>query len=142
MAKTGRQWWKYSPEFKRNAVDRLLAGGGVAALARELGIRRKFLYQWRDDGWGTAGQAARTAQPKPAEGSAEEHEKEALQKKIASLERLVGQQAAELDFFGRALRNIGAAAQKSGAGAGGGSTKRSKPRSVRKAKQRSSECAN
>ena len=128
MAKTGRQWWKYSPEFKRNAVDRLLAGEGAAAVARELGIRRKFLYQWRDDGWGTAGQAARTAQPEPAEGGAEEHEKETLRKKIASLERLVGRQAAELDFFGRALRNIGAAARKSGADTGGGSTKRSNPR--------------
>ena len=127
MAKTGRQWWKYSPEFKRNAVDRLLAGEGVAAVARELGIRRKFLYQWRDDGWGTAGQAARAAQPKPVEGSAEERAKEALHREIASLERLVGQQAAELDFFGRALRNTGAA-RKSGAGAGGGSTKRSKLR--------------
>jgi len=39
VAKKGRQWCKYSPEFKRDAADRMLAGEGVSALARELGLR-------------------------------------------------------------------------------------------------------
>ena len=47
MIKTGRRWWKYGPEFKRGAVDRMLAGESVTVLARELGIRRKFLYLHR-----------------------------------------------------------------------------------------------
>lgn len=52
MIKTGRRWWKYGPEFKRGAVDRMLAGESVTVLARELGIRRKFLYlhrAWKDN---------------------------------------------------------------------------------------------
>jgi transposase len=126
VEKTGRQWWKYSPEFKRKAVDRMLAGEGVSALARELGIRRKFLYQWRDDGWGTAAQG-KAAKPESVGVTRAEREKEALGKKIAALERLVGQQAAELDFFAAALRNIGAAEPKSGVRSDGGSTKRFKP---------------
>lgn len=36
---------KYPPELKRAAVDRVVAGEGATAVARELGIRRKFLYQ-------------------------------------------------------------------------------------------------
>ena len=126
MEKTGRQWWKYSPEFKRKAVDRMLAGEGVSALARELGVRRKFLYQWRDDGWGTAAQG-KAAKPESGGVTRADREKEALGNKIAALERLVGQQAAELDFFAAALRNIGAAEPKSGVRSDGGSTKRSKP---------------
>jgi transposase len=126
VAKTGRQWWKYSPEFKREAVDRMLAGEGVSVVARELGLRRKFLYQWRDDGWGTAAQG-KAAKPEPVEITAAEREQEALREKVAALERLVGQQAAELDFFAAALRNIGAPNPKSGVRSDGGSTKRSKP---------------
>lgn len=126
MAKTGRQWWKYSPEFKRDAVDRMLAREGVSVLARELGVRRKFLYQWRDDGWGTAAQG-KAAKPESVGITAAAREQEAQRKKIAALERLVGQQAAELDFFAAALRNIGAPNPKSGVRSDGGSTKRSKP---------------
>ena len=123
------RWRKYEPEFKRKAVDRLVAGESPTGVARELGIRRKFLYQWRDQGWGTLAQAvAETAAGSDlAEETAPDGEQEALKKKIAALERLVGQQAAELDFFAAALRNIGAPDPKSGVGSDGGSIKRSKP---------------
>ena len=104
----------------------MLAGEGVSALARELGLRRKFLYQWRDEGWGTAAQG-KAAKPESVEITAAEREQEAQRKKIAALERLVGQQAAELDFFAAALRNIGAPNPKSGVRSDGGSIKRSKP---------------
>jgi len=49
----GRKWSKYSPDFKRGALDRMKAGESPSALARELGIRRKVLYAWRDAGWGS-----------------------------------------------------------------------------------------
>ena len=39
---------RYSAEFKKAAVDRMATHGSVQALADELGIRRKFLYHWRD----------------------------------------------------------------------------------------------
>jgi len=34
--------------FKVAALERMAAGENVSALSRELGIRRKLLYQWRD----------------------------------------------------------------------------------------------
>ena len=40
----GRWWFKYSPEFKRQAVDRMMAGESISTLARELGVARKFFY--------------------------------------------------------------------------------------------------
>lgn len=119
-------WRKYSPAFKRSAVDRLVAGERATDLARELLIRRKFLYAWRDQGWGTAGPGVKLP-PKPSPEALEERKREALKKKVAALERVIGQQAAELDFFAAALRNITALSHKSGSRTGAGSTKRSKP---------------
>src|ERR1700722_1132900 len=40
---------RYSTEFKQDAVSRMGQGGKtVTALAEELGVRRKFLYLWRE----------------------------------------------------------------------------------------------
>lgn len=119
-------WRKYSPEFKRSAVDRFVAGERATDLAREFLIRRKFLYIWRDQGWGTAGPGVKLP-PKPSPEVLEERRQGALKKKVAALERLLGQQAAELDFFAAALRNIAASNRKSGSRTAAGSTKRSKP---------------
>jgi transposase len=106
----GRWWFKYSPDFKRQAVDRMMAGECVSALAKELGVGRRFLYQWREAGYGSAGQQPpiRERRPKaqPPELSAEKKQVAKTKIRIAELERLVGRQAAELDFFAAALRNI------------------------------------
>lgn len=99
----GRKWYKYSPEFKRSAVDRLVAGESPAALARELGIRNKFLYAWKAEGKGSQGAPAVPPEPKP---DPQQREIGRLRQKIAELERLSGRQAAELDFFAAALRSV------------------------------------
>src|SRR5271165_3433029 len=39
---------RFSREFKLSALARMEAGENVSALARELGVRRKCLYQWRE----------------------------------------------------------------------------------------------
>ena len=39
---------RFSREFKLSALARMEAGANVSALARELGVRRKYLYQWRE----------------------------------------------------------------------------------------------
>ena len=39
---------RFSREFKLAALGRMLAGENVSALARELGLRRKYLHQWRE----------------------------------------------------------------------------------------------
>ena len=38
----------FSREFKEAAVRRILAGERIAAIAADLGIRRKLLYDWRN----------------------------------------------------------------------------------------------
>ena len=119
----GEKQVAYAPELKLAAVRRVLAGESVSAVAQELGIRRKRLYVWKDRfaELGEAGLVQRRAgRPrKPAAvGNGEEAltargELLAARKRIADLERKVGQQELELDFFGEALRRIKAGAKRS-----------------------------
>jgi len=121
----GRPWSKYSPEFKQAAVDRFLAGESASVLARELNIRRKFLYDWRNKGVGTEG-----APKKPGIAIKADPVQQQLaqkQQRIEELERLAGQQAAQLDFFAAALRAVKEPRPNNGASSGSGSTQRSKP---------------
>ncbi len=107
----------FSTEFKERAVLRLLAGEGFSALAAELCVRRKLLHDWakayRRDG--VAG-LNRKRGPKPGSRHATlpcERQPQGdpltqAQTRIAELERLVGQQQVDLDFFRQALRLTGA----------------------------------
>ena len=106
----------YAPELKLKAVRRVLAGESVSAVAQELGIGRKRLYVWKDRyaELGEAGLVQRRA-GRPRKPAAVGNEAERLsargellaaRKRIAELERKVGQQELELDFFGEALRRI------------------------------------
>jgi transposase-like protein len=116
----------FSREFKEVAVRRMLAGEKVKALAVELALWPKLLYAWKES-FARGGveallppgrppnSAARAPGPRrpkrsrrrrqpstaPPEGEAAE-----AQARIAELERKVGQQALELDFFARALRHV------------------------------------
>ena len=108
---------QYTKELKLAAVSRVLAGESVRAVAEELGIRRKRVYVWKDR-YAELGEAGlvhgRGGRPRK-EASAAESGSEArvgrgellaARKRIAELERKVGQQELELDFFGEALRRI------------------------------------
>jgi transposase len=108
---------EYETGFKLAAVRRVLAGESVSAVAQELGVRRKRLYAWKDryTELGEAGlvrrRAGRPRKAAPAgenqaEGLAGRGELLAARRRIAELERKVGQQELELDFFGEALRRI------------------------------------
>jgi transposase len=108
---------EYATELKLAAVRRVLAGESVRAVAEELGIRRKRLYVWKDRyaELGEAGLSRRRGgrprqEAREAGGNAEAKlgrgELLAARKRIAELERKVGQQELELDFFGEALRRI------------------------------------
>ena len=113
----------YAPELKLAAVRRVLAGESVSAVAQELGIRRKRLYVWKDRyaELGEAGLVQRRAgRPRKlvvvgngAEAMTARGELLAARKRIANLERKVGQQELELDFFGEALRRIKAGVKRS-----------------------------
>jgi transposase len=108
---------EYAMELKLSAVRRVLAGESVNAVAQELGIRRKRLYVWKDR-YAELGEAGlvrrRGGRPRKIVSAAEDGsgglagrgELLAARRRIAELERKVGQQELELDFFGEALRRI------------------------------------
>jgi transposase len=108
----------FSKEFKIAVLVRLDRGERLAEVAKEAGIRRKLLYEWRD-AFRRDGEAGlnRKRGPKPGPrrvkpppepavpGSPQELEQ--ARARIAELERKIGQQQIELDFFVQALRALG-----------------------------------
>jgi len=102
----------------------VMAGESVRTVAQELGIRRKRLYVWKDRyaELGEAGLARRrggrprkvvTEDRSEPDAMSRRGELLAARKRIAELERKVGQQELELDFFGEALRRIKAGGKRS-----------------------------
>jgi transposase len=138
----------FSTAFKESVVLRLQAGERLAAVADELGIRRKLLYQWRHayrrlgvaglnrkrgpkPGGKSSGSPPGRASPGAPSGpdsapAAARPGGELAQAKarIAELERVIGRQQVDLDFFRIALRLMDAETQ---SGAAPTSTRRSKP---------------
>ena|SRR5665213_265656 len=104
----------FSPELKLLVVKRMLGGEETRDLARELKVSRTFLYRWKDiyRKYGAGGFRRRRGRPAvggKASGSlAERSALSVAQKRVAELERKIGQQQVELDFFQRALRQVGA----------------------------------
>ena len=107
----------FSREFKLGIVRRLIAGESASALAREVKVLRKDLYVWRDRFLAGGPEALRgRGRPRKAEApvaacvspppDTPEGELEAARTRIAELERKVGQQQLELDFFRQALRQV------------------------------------
>jgi transposase len=96
---------QFSEEFKRQAVDRMRAGEGSSGLARELGVRRKLLYEWRDrvlagKPFGSPGRPRKTSEQRQSE------QRVHYQRLIAEMERKIGHQQLVIDFFKGALRRI------------------------------------
>jgi transposase len=118
-------WRKYSPAFRARALELLKSCSNVSELARDLGIRRKWLYQWRNQARAKAARTdGDTKFPAPVE-AVREPEKEALRRRIADLEGLVGRQTAEIDFFRNALRRVEDRRQRKGKAGGEASTSKS-----------------
>jgi transposase-like protein len=100
----------YSREFKLSAVKRALAGESVAALSRELGVPSGHMYKWRQHYRAGGAEALRPAS-RPRKGAGvlnREAGKDLVtaRRQISELERKVGQQQLELDFFRAALRQV------------------------------------
>ena len=121
-------------EFKRAAVSRVASGEAVSAVASDLGIDRRRLYEWQEQVRQGGLEALRgTGRPRkggldgPPLGSAILNEGAAASRRIAELERKIGEQQADLDFFRQALRHVKArqpAGGKPGALRSGKSSKR------------------
>jgi transposase-like protein len=102
---------RFDLAFKLKALQRLEDGELVSALAAEFGVHRQLIYKWKDAA--RAGRLGRRrGRPSKAEvlarqpGDGEADALAAAKRRIAELERKVGQQAFELDFFQGALRRI------------------------------------
>lgn len=101
--------------LKIKAIKRVDRGEGVSLVARDFGITRKALHDWirAYRSHGPEG-LNRKRGPKPGTRRLREpsavHERRgalaAAQARIAELERLVGRQQMDLDFFRQALRAL------------------------------------
>lgn len=119
-----RERRQFGREFKLMAVRRMEGAGNVEALAEELGIRRELLYKWREKYEAGGAEALRDAgRPRPVAGAPEAMD---AQRRIAELERKVGEQAVLIDFFKGALRRIEASRQATSAPGVTASSPRSK----------------
>src|SRR5215468_2119386 len=120
----------YSREFKLSAVKRALAGESVAALSLELGVAKGPLYKWCQHYRGGGVEALRAAcRPRRGTGVLDLEVDEDLvraRKRIEELERKVGQQHLELDFFRAALRQVEGARRPSDGPGGRTSTRSSR----------------
>lgn len=137
---------RFSREFKLAALARMEAGENVSALARALGVRRKYLYQWRER-FRLGGAIALRSRGRPSKAemlamaagpealpaasprlpaAAPEDELGKAERRIGELERKIGQQQIDLDFFQRALRQVREARRPSGGPGATASTRSSR----------------
>jgi transposase len=85
-------------------------------VAKELGVSRRVLYQWRDQGKHGGGEA-RPRKPRDRERE--------LRQQLEKTKRLLGEKTLEVDFFRGALQKIEARRQNSENTGGAASTTRS-----------------
>ncbi len=128
----------FSRAFKLKAIERMDGGENVSALSAELLVKRELLYRWRDAfrSGGALALRSRQGRPKRAEAVAmaaargpasKAKDLAEARRQIAELERKVGQQQLDLDFFREALRHIEAlreASDEPGATASSSASKR------------------
>jgi len=108
---------RHSREFMLKAVERLEAGERASALAIELSLNRTIIYHWRDRFRANGAEAltSKRGRPRTPEVLAAQSVRASRARadglvqaraQIAELERKVGQQQLDLDFFRGALQHI------------------------------------
>ena len=105
----------FTQAFKLAAVSRMATTESIVGLASELGVERRLLYRWRDH-LQTGGSAALRRAGRPSRAGVEAIEASVapadvtdpaeVRRRIEELERKIGQQQLELDFFRAALRHV------------------------------------
>lgn len=113
---------RWTPEFKLSVIARMNEAVSVRALADELGVRAELLYDWhrryRSGGASalrsigrpaTGGSGFELSAPPPLPAPAGRE-----QRRIEELERKIGQQQLDLDFFRAALRHVRERRRKNG----------------------------
>ena len=87
---------RYPMEFRRMAVKRMKECRNITALAEELGLERRLLYDWK-------------SQLEPRAGGKEAasgNPREATLRELNHLKRVLAEKTLELDFFKGALQKI------------------------------------
>jgi len=131
-----RKKHRYFPvEVKVAAIKRVANGEAVSTVARDIGGNRDSLYKWyRKYQEGGLDGLRRTGRPRKAEALSARarswheapDELTAARRQIADLQRKVGEQQVDLDFFRKALRHIEETRQAQSKAGGAASTKSSK----------------
>jgi transposase-like protein len=118
----------FSREFKLSAVKRMMEGERGPALSIELWVSANQVYKWsmhfRRGGANALRPACRPRKVAVAFDPA--RDVAAARKRIDDLERKIGQQQLELDFFRQALRQVGDARRPSDGSGVPASTRSSK----------------
>jgi transposase-like protein len=139
----------FEQNYKVEVAKRLLAGESGSQLSRELKIRRSVLYRWRD-AYRLEGAAGLNRQPgrppgrrlptapdpealaaiEQADASQSAAAAATAARRIAELERKIGQQAVAIDFLERAFKRVKELGRPSGGSGASGSTAKSAPGSA------------
>lgn len=98
-----RKIGKYPKAFRQRAVERMRCCENVKELARELGVHRSVLYNWRD-------QLAPQDRAEWREGGGADTR---LEHENRELKQALAEKNLEVDFFRGALQKIGARRQRS-----------------------------
>jgi transposase len=112
--KRGLKYAKYTEEFRRQAVERMRESKNIKALARELGIDKRLLYDWRERAADLSDQRA------PVNRKTRQ-----LEQENKELKRLLAEKTLEIDFFRGALQKVAARRQQSSANGETASTTKS-----------------
>ena len=111
---TKRKRRSFTREFKLSVLARMQETDSIVGLAHELGLERKLLYCWRESfAAGGADNLRRAGRPAAASAAARAEPGEPAaatvpdaQARLVELERTIGRQQMELEFFRAALQQV------------------------------------
>ena len=113
---------RFTRDFKVAAVRRVLEGGDLGAVARDLEISFELLWRWKkrviEEGEDHLYGIGQRSGPTPASREASK------ERRLAELERLVGRQQLEIRFLDKALRRVEELRQEKNTDGGAASSKR------------------
>jgi transposase len=105
----------FTQGFKKSVVKRMATADSIQGLADELGIGSTLLFNWRnrlriggEEALRRVGRPSQTipAEPEAAVAPIDVGDPAAAKRRIEELERKIGQQQLDLDFFRAALRRV------------------------------------
>ena len=130
MARKQRR--SFTRAFKQSAVARMATSESIRGLAGELNVEQRMLYHWREQ-FQSGGQEALRRIGRPSRSESVDAAASRLpvdltdpaeaQRRIEELERKIGQQQLDLDFFRAALRHVGDQLPRTGSSGGTPSTR-------------------